>query len=134
MSIEANKRLVREAYQAVSAGDVEGFLGRLADDARWTMYGTHRFARTFSGKADILANLFGPLGETLAGGIVIELSNLVAEGDVVVVEARGKSATKTGGTYNNTYCNVLTLRNGKIAEVREYLDTELVTKVFGPLA
>ena len=32
-----------------------------------------------------------------------------------------------GGTYNNTYCQVFRIANGKVQEVTEYLDTELVT-------
>jgi ketosteroid isomerase-like protein len=133
MSAEDNKKLVREAYEAVSRGDVDGFLGRMSDDVRWVMTGTHRFAKTFIGKPDILENLFAPLGDKLADGIKLQLDTVIAEGDRVVVEARGTSATRSGGSYNNIYCNVLTVRGGKIVEVHEYLDTELVTKVFGSL-
>jgi regulator of protease activity HflC (stomatin/prohibitin superfamily) len=34
-------------------------------------------------------------------------------------------------TYNNTYCHVFKFNNGKICQVTEYLDTELVSSVFG---
>jgi ketosteroid isomerase-like protein len=47
------------------------------------------------------------------------------------VEERGEAPTKDGRSYNNTYCIVLTLRNGKISQIREYLDSELVTAIFG---
>ena len=47
------------------------------------------------------------------------------------MQARGKSNTKAGGTYNNTYCQVFKVANGKIVEMVEYLDTELVTAAFG---
>ena len=47
------------------------------------------------------------------------------------MQALGKSNTKSGGTYNNTYCQVFRLASGKVQEVTEYLDTELVTKAFG---
>ncbi|MBL6751728.1 MAG: nuclear transport factor 2 family protein [Nevskia sp.] len=133
MSAEANKQLVRAAYEAVSKGDLDGFMSRLSDDIRWVMTGSHRFAKTFKGKADLLENLFAPLGEALEGGIRIELDTVVGEGDRVVVEARGKAATKSGGRYDNVYCNVLTVRGGKIVEIHEYLDTELVSQVFGKL-
>jgi ketosteroid isomerase-like protein len=33
--------------------------------------------------------------------------------------------------YNNKYCLVIAVTDGKIAQVREYLDSELVTAVFG---
>jgi len=33
--------------------------------------------------------------------------------------------------YNNTYCNVYRIADGKIRQLTEYLDTELVTTAFG---
>ena len=56
---------------------------------------------------------------------------LIAEGDLVVVEARGRNVTQDGKTYNNTYCNVLRLESGKIREWTEYCDTALVDAVLG---
>ena len=131
MSTEANKQFVRDAYAAVSEGDHDGFMERLADDVEWTFYGNHRFARTFHGKADLMENLFGVLGAQLESGITLDIQNVIGDGDMVVVEALGKSRTKDGRDYNNTYCLVLTLREGKIAQIREYLDTELVSRIFG---
>ena len=34
------------------------------------------------------------------------------------MQARGKSNTKSGGTYNNTYCQIFRFANGKVQEVR----------------
>ena len=131
MSIEDNKSLVRRAYESVSEGNVDGFMDSLSDDVRWTFFGEHRFAKTFVGKDDILENLFGPLAGELVDGLRLNIGNVIAEGNYVVLEAMGESTVKAGGTYNNTYCYVVEVRDGKIAEMREYLDTELVSKVFG---
>ena len=131
MSTETNKQVVIDAYASVSAGNLAGFMDRLSDDVRWTFFGTHRFARTFHGKEDILKNLFGPLGERLDGSIKVQVKNTIAAGEQVVVEAQGEARTKDGRDYNNTYCLVLRLENGKIAEIHEYLDTELVKAIFG---
>jgi uncharacterized protein len=49
----------------------------------------------------------------------------------VVVEGRGQATTKTGKPYNNTYCFVFRLANGKIQALTEYLDTEVITAAFG---
>lgn len=131
MSAEANKQLVRDTWGAVSAGDIEGFMGRLADDVTWTFFGSHRFAGTFRGKDELVQKLFAPLGEVLADGIKVHIDSLTAEGERVVMEARGEAASKSGQPYNNQYCIVITCRDGRIAAVREYLDAELVTSVFG---
>jgi uncharacterized protein len=56
---------------------------------------------------------------------------LTAEGDTVVVEARGHNTTKEGKAYNNVYCNVLQLEHGRLKEWIEYCDTALVDAVLG---
>jgi len=47
------------------------------------------------------------------------------------MQAHGMALAKNGKRYDNTYCQVFKFANGKICEVTEYLDTELVTSVFG---
>lgn len=47
------------------------------------------------------------------------------------MQAHGKATTKAGKPYNNTYCQVYRITDGKVREVTEYLDTELVTSAFG---
>ena len=47
------------------------------------------------------------------------------------MEARGEALAKSGQRYDNHYCIVVSVRDGKIAAIREYLDSELVTAVFG---
>ncbi|MEQ8233500.1 MAG: nuclear transport factor 2 family protein [Gammaproteobacteria bacterium] len=131
MSAEDNKRLVRATWDAVTAGDIDTFLGNLADDVTWTFFGSHRFAGTFRGKDELLAKLFGPLGEVLEDGIKVTIDSLTAEDDRVVIEARGEARAKSGAPYNNHYCIVVTVSDGRIRHVREYLDSELVTAVFG---
>ena len=47
------------------------------------------------------------------------------------MRGRGEVKTKGGQDYNNSYCFVLRLEDGKLVELREYLDTALVERVFG---
>jgi enamine deaminase RidA (YjgF/YER057c/UK114 family) len=56
---------------------------------------------------------------------------IIAEGDHVVVEGRGCVTTKAGLPYNNSYCWIYRIAEGKIKEITEYLDTELVTAALG---
>ena len=130
--IEENKQIVREAYGAISNGDAEGFLNRLSDDIEWYFIGSHRFSGTMKGKKQIVNELFNVLGEELEGtGISLEIKQLIAESNKVVAEMQGTARSTSGQDYNNTYNLILTLKNGLITEIREYLDTELVTEVFG---
>ena len=131
MSTDANKQVVRRLYSAISAGDAEAFMNHMTDDVEWYFIGSHRFAGTMKGKEDIRKNLLEPLGNELTGLIQLEIKQLIAEGDKVVAEMQGTSKSTAGKDYNNTYCIILTVKDGKIREMREYLDTELVTAVFG---
>jgi uncharacterized protein len=131
MSIVENKQIVQAFYDASNQGDVDRFLGLMADDIIWNSVGTTKYAGTYAGKEALLADLMGPLFGQLKAGIASTLDNVIAEGDFVVVQLRGKAETIEGRPYNNTYCHVFRLRNGQIAEMTEYCDTALVNAVFG---
>lgn len=110
----------------------QGFLSGLADIVRYTIIGTTRFSGTFNGKAGAAQSRLRPLLSELETNGGMETDNLIAEGDYVVQQGRGVGRkTKSGEPYNNTYCFVYRLAAGKVSEVTEYYDTELVTGAFG---
>jgi ketosteroid isomerase-like protein len=131
MNSSDNRQAVLNAYASMAAGNPAPYLDLLSDDISITMFGDHRFARTFKGKDDIYSNLFGPIREVLDGGIRMNVTKAFAEDDMVIVEARGDAQTKDGRSYKNSYCFVLRFENGKIIESREYMDTQLVKTTFG---
>lgn len=131
MSISENKRIVRAWNDLANRGAVEEALRLFAEDVTWMSSGTTRFSGTFTGKRDLVERLVQPLFGQLKSGIRGTINNLVAEGDWVVAEMGGEAETKGGKPYNNAYCFLFRIRDGKIAEVREYMDTDLVNRVFG---
>lgn len=68
----------------------------------------------------------------LKAGIAVKVNTLTVDGGRVVVEAKGRAESNSGLDYNNDYCLVFELTDGRIQHVRQYLDSELVTRVFGP--
>jgi ketosteroid isomerase-like protein len=131
MGIAENKQLVLDFYAAGARGDMDACFDLLADDVTWTNIGTTRFSGTYSGKQALVEQLLGPLFGQLKAGISSQIERLTAEGDVVVAQTGGTAETHDGTPYNNTYCQVIRIRDGKIAEVKEYFDTALVDAVFG---
>ena len=131
MGAAENKEIIRTMFAELSKGNAEAFLGTLADDVRFTLIGSTKFSGVFNGKQEFIEKVLAPLGAQLEGGLVMHVDNLIAEGNLVVMQGRGESTTKSGRAYNNTYAQVFRLANGKVQEVTEYLDTELVTSVFG---
>ena len=125
-----NKQTVRRVMDALARSDHQPLLDLMANDVRWRWMGTGDWAKTFEGKTQVVENLFGAVDETLADTGRTEVHSLIAEGDCVAVEHSGLNQTPDGRSYNNNYCWVLTLRDGRITEVREYMDTQLVTETF----
>jgi uncharacterized protein len=130
MSAAENKQVVQTMYAELAKGHLWKYLAPLADDVRFSLIGATRFSGTFTGKTTY-EKLLRDLTPLFDGRAILTPINFVAEDDHVVVELRGKSTTATGKPYNNTYCIVFRFANGKVQEIMEYLDTELVTTLFG---
>jgi ketosteroid isomerase-like protein len=129
MGAAENKEVVRNMREAKG---IDAILATMSDDVRWTLIGTTKFSGTMQGKQEIVEKLFKPIFAALEtpGSNVID--NIIAEGDHVVVQQHGSGRrTKTGKDYNNTYCIVYKVADGKIKEITEYCDTELITAAFG---
>lgn len=129
--IKSSKEIVEDVLDAVTNGDAEKLLRNLADDVTWTFFGSHRFAGTFKGKDELMSGLFAVIGEVLEDGIKVRVNSIIVDESRVVVEAKGQARSKAGLDYNNDYCLVFDVAAGKVQHVREYLDSELVTSVFG---
>ena len=71
------------------------------------------------------------VGEGAEAGIEVKPSLLTAEDDRVSMEATSYGKMKNGKLYQNIYHFMHIVRDGKIHTVREYMDTEHVTEVFG---
>lgn len=131
MSAQQNRNIVQAFYDAGNRGDMETCFELIADDIVWTNIGTTSLSGRYEGKAQLQEKLLGPLFGALKAGIAMEVYRLVAEGDYVVAQTSGSAETLDGRPYNNSYCWIIRLRDGQFVEVTEYLDTELVTRVFG---
>ena len=131
MSAEENKRLIQRVFEELERGNAPAFIEVMADDVNWHVTGTTKFSKTYRGKAELIRELVGPLFGQLDGPLAMTGDRFIADGDYVVVEARGKATTKSGKSYNNKYCWVFRLEDARIKEVTEYMDTQLVVTTFG---
>jgi uncharacterized protein len=131
MNAIANKKIVQDIFDELANGNSAPLLASLADDFRFVVMGSSRWSRSYDGKAAVLAELFAPLRANIEGKITTIPVRIIAEGDHVVVEARGRNTTTGGMAYNNTYCHVLRLEAGELKEWVEYGDTALIDAVLG---
>ena len=125
-----NKRIIQDAFTAWANGDVMAFFNLLADTATWTVMGSCPISGTYVGRQRLVEAALTPQREKLAGPPAPTVLNLIAEGDTVVIQWVGKGTTKTGRPYNNSYCYVVQMDNGRIIRGTAYLDTELVRSIW----
>jgi ketosteroid isomerase-like protein len=127
-----NKQLLEQIYAELSKGNAQALLDSLADDIQWTIIGTTVLSGTSHGKAEVIEKLLKPLRARLADGpIVFSFERFIAEGEYVVMQAHGQATAKSGKPYNNTYCIVCRIVDGKLKEMTDYIDTELITAALG---
>ena len=131
MSAVDNKQLMQKVFSEMSKGNEKPFIEALAPDIRWTWMGTVNWFKTFKGKETVIKELLGPAKSMLAGPSKVTVDRFIAEGDYVVVEFRGENTLLDGRPYNNRDCWVCSFADGKLQELHEYMDTELVTATFG---
>jgi ketosteroid isomerase-like protein len=131
---ESNRAIMTAVMEAMSRGDTQPFGEAMADDFSWHMTGTTAWSGTFAGKADVRGRMLKALFAQFATQYKNTPRRILADGDFVVIECRGEVITKTGKPYNNSYCFVIRMRDGKMVELTEYFDTELVTAALEPPA
>lgn len=131
-NIAANKKLIEQVFADAASRSGTTFFDAATDDVRWIVTGQYSWSHTFAGREQVFNGLLGHLRSLLQDRTRTVARNIIAEGDVVVVEAKGDNVTKGGVRYDNDYCLIFRLRDGRIAEVKEYCDSALVERVLGP--
>ena len=133
MGAAENKKLVQQVYTDSANGSGTTFIDHLAEDAAWIVTGQYSWSGEYSGRDAINTVLLEHLRSRLSAARPrTHAFNFIAEGNYVVVEARGDNVTKSGERYDNQYCMIWRIENGKIKEIKEYCDSALVERVLGP--
>ncbi len=132
MTTAANKKLVQQVYEDSANRSGTTFADNLADDASRIVTGQYSWSHEFRGREAILQGLMGHFRSLFAVRPRTVAFNFIAEGDHVVVEARGDNVTKAGLRYDQQYCMVWRIEDGRIKQIKEYCDSALVERVLGP--
>jgi len=132
MSTSENRRIIENVFAENAKGNGQPFFETLADDVQWTIIGTTAWSKTHVGKAAIVSDLVAPLGAQLAPPMIVRAHRIHADGDFVIVEGKGANKTRNGTPYENTYCWVIRMKDGRMAEVTEYADTQLIATALSP--
>lgn len=133
MSIQENIQVVKDFFAAMGGGDRQGLLALCAEDFEWIipgedwpLAGTHR---GHAGLADVLQKARAELETSM------EPPEFVAQGDRVLVVGFATGKVKaTNRTFEDYFVFAITVRNGKLTNIREYVDTQALARASEMLA
>jgi ketosteroid isomerase-like protein len=126
----ANIALATAFYEALAAGDFDALAALHSDDIVFNLVGSTPVSGRWEGKAVC----FGPIvADGVIGKLVPESVRfsrewriMCADENCVVGLMRGGGLAKNGHDYSQTYCQIMTIRDGLIVELHEFFDTALV--------
>ena len=128
MIIETNIQIVKDFFAAMGQHDEQNLLSLVAEDIEWIIPGEGwPLAGTHRGHHELSAILQKASDE-------VEMTyptppEFVAQGDRVMVigVATGKIKA-TGRPFRDDWVFDITLREGKVARIREYIDTQALAR------
>lgn len=127
---EVSKDVVRRFAETFSTMQYDDWGELLADDATYEFPGEAIVSGVFT-KAEMIEKVKG-IPYIFPAGIQLEIRSMTAEEDRISVEAQGSAVSIEGVPYNNRYHMMFVIRDGRIKTAREYCDTKLADKLFGP--
>lgn len=116
-----NKEIVTKFFHYLSDGRIKEAFATVSDDASWWIPGTLPFSGHKT-KAEYL-QVVGMIQSRFPNGLKLELKSMIEEGNKVAAEVESNGQHTNGKIYANKYHFLLTVENGQIIHVKEYMDT-----------
>lgn len=133
MSIEENVQTVKKFFAAMGSGDKQELLVLSAEDIEWIIPGKDwPLAGTHRGHSGLEALLQKTSEMEISSPAPPEY---VAQGDRVLVVGFAKGKVKaTNETFEDDWVFAITVRNGKLTNIREYVDTQALARAASQIA
>ena len=128
MSIEENVQIVKDFFAAIGAYNKQALLALVAADIEWSIPGEGwPLAGTYRGHAE-LATVLQKASEEIETTYPTP-PEFVAQGDLVLVigVATGKIKA-TNKPFKDNWVFDITVRDGKVTKIREYVDTQALAR------
>ena len=128
MSTRENVEIVQEFFEAIGRGDKQRLLELVAEDVEWIipgedwpLAGTHR---GHAGLAAVLRKASEEIEMTYP-----EPPEFVAQGyRIMVVGVATGKIKATNKPFKDDWVFAITVRNGKVTKIREYIDTQALAR------
>lgn len=116
---EKNKETVERANVFVAAGKSEEFSMLFREDAVWTLLADA--PSQIKGREAIRAHMTSASGEA-SPPPTFTVDNVIAEGDLVVSSGEMTMRGTDGETTGYAFCDIYRFQDGKIAELRTFIN------------
>src|ERR1700732_2410452 len=128
MSIEKNVQIVKNFLAALGRRDKQGLLALSDEDMKWIIPGEDwPLAGTHRGHAG-LADVLQKANETVETSFP-EPPEFIAQGDRVLVVGFATGRVKaTNKPFKDDWVFDVTVRDGKVTKIREYIDTQALAR------
>ncbi len=127
MSIETNVQTVKDFFAAIGRGDRNDLFALVSEDLEWIIPGRDwPLAGTYHGLAGLSQIL-----ETASTSLetTTEPREYLAQGDRVHVVGFARGRIKaTNRAFEDDWIFAITLRDGKLTHIREYIDTQALAR------
>jgi ketosteroid isomerase-like protein len=128
-----SERLYLEFFDTLSSGDLERIRATFHDDAVWQVQvkgilgeGAHR------GKKAIVDDFLAPVrGMFKPGDPKVTVTSMASQGPLVLGECVSRGTFVDGRPYENLYVFVLEFSDGKVHQLREYMDSLYIARLQG---
>jgi uncharacterized protein len=128
MSIEKNVQVVKDFFAAIGSYNEHDLLALVSEDIEWIIPGDGwPLAGTHRGHAELAAVLKKASEEVEM--TYPEPPEFVAQGDRVLVVGVATGKIKaTNKPFKDNWVFDITVRNGKVTKIREYIDTQALAR------
>ena len=123
---DQNKKITRDFFEALSTGSNK-YLDFYTDDSIIWTAGNNSIGGTRTKKE--VVTFAKNILSAFPSGITFNITGITAEDERVAVEINGEAIHASGEKYNNQYHFLLRIKDGKILELKEYMDTQLAAKI-----
>jgi uncharacterized protein len=128
MSVEENVQIVKDFFAAMGGANKQDLLALVAEDIEWIIPGEDwPLAGTHRGRAELAAVLQKASEEVET--TYPEPPEFVAQGDRVLVVGVATGKIKaTNKPFKDDWVFDMTVRDGKVTKIREYIDTQALAQ------
>ncbi|MFE2998633.1 nuclear transport factor 2 family protein [Nocardia sp. NPDC059246] len=102
---------------------VDEFLDHLDEDARWTIPGSWPRISGVKDRTAIEGFMRRVFPAGFPEGLEVDIHAVHVDEPTVAIEFIGRARTSKHRDYVNSYCLVFVFREGKVLEIREYMDS-----------